>query len=236
MPAPEHDLALNQNGYAIVPSVLTAAAVAELIAALEQIPQGNSVRRRGVPGVRNLLATPEIRQLACSPAVRGLVAPVLGTGGFAVRGILFDKTPAANWNVVWHQDLSIAVRERRCAPGFGPWSQKAGVVHVLPPPSVLARMLTVRLHLDDCNERNGPLRVLPGSHTAGRLDANAIAHWREQTPETVCPVPAGGALLMRPLLLHASSDAQTPAHRRVLHLEYAADALPGGLEWHDRVG
>lgn len=39
---------------------------------------------------------------------------------------------------------------------------------------------------------------------------------------------------MRPLLLHASSPALAPAHRRVLHLEYAAAPLPPGLEWHER--
>jgi hypothetical protein len=38
---------------------------------------------------------------------------------------------------------------------------------------------------------------------------------------------------MRPLLLHASSPAQRPGHRRVIHLEFAAGELPGGLEWHE---
>ncbi len=220
---------LEQNGFAIVPGVLTPDTVTELIAAV------SGVQGRG-PGVRNLLSIPAVSELACSSAVRALVTPVLGPRCFAVRGILFDKTPDANWNVVWHQDLSIAVGERRDVPDFGPWSKKGGVTHVQPPPSVLERMLTVRLHLDECDERNGPLRVLPGSHAAGRLDADAIARWRENTPEIVCPVPAGGALLMRPLLLHASSDAQTPAHRRVLHLEYAAEELPDGLQWNERVG
>ena len=42
-------------------------------------------------------------------------------------------------------------------------------------------------------------------------------------------------MLMRPLLLHASSSSSKPEPRRVIHLEYAADDLPGGLEWHDRV-
>jgi len=234
----EHVSQLNENGYAIVPNVAPAGTVAELIAALEQTPEDDGARQRGrVPGVRNLLALiPAVRVLAQSHAIRALVAPILGPPAFAVRGILFDKTPGANWNVVWHQDLSIAVRERRDVPGFGPWSEKAGVTHVQPPVGILERMLAVRLHLDDCDARNGPLRVLPGSHTVGRLNAGDIARRREQTPEAVCPVPAGGALLMRPLLLHASSDAQDPRHRRVIHLEYAPEDLPDGLEWHDRVG
>lgn len=234
----EHVSQLNENGYAIVPDVISSDTVAQLIAALEQTSEGHDAKQRGgVPGVRNLLArVPAVRVLAQSHAMRALVAPTLGPAAFAVRGILFDKTPGANWNVVWHQDLSIAVRERRDVPGFGPWSEKAGVTHVQPPVGILERMLAVRLHLDDCDARNGPLRVLPGSHTVGRLNAGDIARRREQTPEVVCPVPAGGALLMRPLLLHASSDALDPRHRRVIHLEFAAEDLPDGLEWHDRVG
>jgi hypothetical protein len=38
---------------------------------------------------------------------------------------------------------------------------------------------------------------------------------------------------MRPLLLHASSPAASPRHRRVVHLEYAAADLAGGLAWHE---
>ncbi len=38
---------------------------------------------------------------------------------------------------------------------------------------------------------------------------------------------------MRPLLLHASASGTNPGHRRVIHLEYAAVSLPGGLEWYD---
>lgn len=84
---------------------------------------------------------------------------------------------------------------------------------------------------DAAKADNGPLRVLPGSHQSGRLTAAQIADCRAQIAEVVCPVPLGGALLMRPLLLHASSPALLPARRCVVHLEFAANALPGGLEW-----
>ena len=46
---------------------------------------------------------------------------------------------------------------------------------------------------------------------------------------------AGDALLMRPLLLHSSGRLRTASHRRVIHIEYAAFALPGGLQWHDQL-
>ncbi|HLL82624.1 MAG TPA: phytanoyl-CoA dioxygenase family protein [Longimicrobium sp.] len=227
---------LEKDGYAIVPGAIGGAEVERLLAALDAAGGSEGARRReSVYAIRNLLdAVPEVRALAESPAIRALVEPVLGASAFPVRGILFDKTPDANWKVAWHQDLAIAVRERRDTPGFGPWSEKAGVTHVQPPAAVLERMLTVRMHLDDCGLENGPVHVIPGSHRHGRLDAEATGRWRESAAAVPTCTGAGGALLMRPLLLHASSPSTTPAHRRVIHIEFAADDLPGGLEWHDR--
>ena len=181
--------------------------------------------------MRNLLETvPEVQTLAESKSIRLLVQAVLGPNAFAVRGLLFDKTPEANWKVAWHQDLSIAVKHRVEVTGFGPWSIKAGVHHVQPPASVLEQMVTVRLHLDDCHEENGPLQVLPGSPYSWKIGRQKLKRGAIAFP----PLPASsvrGTLLMRPLLLHASSAAQRPAHRRVIHLEYAASSLPKGLEW-----
>jgi len=231
-PMTEEPLAwpIGPNGYAIVEGVFAQHDVDLLIQAVS--------RARGeVYAARNLLReVPEVRALASSPAVRALVEPVLGPDCRAVRGILFDKTAAANWKVGWHQDLVVALRERRECEGFGPWSIKAGVLHAQAPAHVLERMLAVRLHLDDCGPDRGPLRVLPGTHLRGKLDAAAIQRARDATSEVVCVLPQGGALLMRPLLLHASSQARRPGHRRVIHIEFAAGALPGGLLWHDPVG
>ncbi len=191
---------------------------------------------RGRHGMRNLLEIPEIRILANAVEIRQLAEGVLSADAKPVRGILFDKTPDANWKVAWHQDLSIAVKRRVEVPGFGPWSIKAGVQHVQPPVEVLEQMVTVRLHLDDCDESNGPLRVLAGSHAAGVLSDDQIATWRRTTAPMSCLCPAGGAILMRPLLLHASSSATSPRHRRVIHIEYAAGDLPDGLEWFEDPG
>ena len=174
---------------------------------------------------------PAVRKLAEAPTIRELVDPILGKGAFAVRGILFDKTPAANWKVPWHQDLTIAVQSKSDIPGFRTWTVKDGVPHVQPPTEVLENMLAVRIHLDDCAESNGPLRVIPGSHSKGRLSARQIKSIQELTSCKSCPVGRGGVLLMRPLLLHASSVASSPNHRRVIHLEFASCRLPSGLRW-----
>jgi ectoine hydroxylase-related dioxygenase (phytanoyl-CoA dioxygenase family) len=184
-------------------------------------------------GVRNLLdRAPEVQELADSAPIRELVEPVLGERAHPVRGILFDKTEDSNWKVPWHQDLTIAVKCRIDTPGYGPWTTKEGVLHVQPPVDVLENMLAVRIHLDDCGESNGPLRVIPGSHHLGRLSAEQIQNMQRTSSSTTCCVKAGGVILMRPLLLHTSSAAQSPGHRRVIHLEFAACDLPGGLSWH----
>jgi ectoine hydroxylase-related dioxygenase (phytanoyl-CoA dioxygenase family) len=44
---------------------------------------------------------------------------------------------------------------------------------------------------------------------------------------------SGDVLLMRPLVIHASSAAETPQHRRVIHFDYANVGLAEGLEWRE---
>jgi ectoine hydroxylase-related dioxygenase (phytanoyl-CoA dioxygenase family) len=105
---------------------------------------------------------------------------------------------------------------------FGPWTEKDGVLHVQQPDALLADMVAVRVHLDDCTEANGPVRVLPGSHRAGRLTGADVDRWRAEVPEVICTVPRGGILAFHSLLLHASSPTLEASHRRVVHLEYVA--------------
>jgi len=200
---------------------------------MERIDQAASIRRRGgVFAVRNLLdASAEVRDLTHSPTIRTLVEPILGPQCFPVRGILFDKIPDANWKVPWHQDVTIAVREKVEADGFGQWSIKPDVLHVQPPASVLDQMISVRIHLDPCGEINGALRVIPASHLDGRIPEGNIEAVRAQCPERICAVEKGGVLLIRPLLLHASSPSQVPIHRRVIHIDFAAAQLPTGMTW-----
>ncbi|WP_158942969.1 phytanoyl-CoA dioxygenase family protein [Granulicella sp. S190] len=224
---------IDANGFAIQEAVLSSKDVSNLLLSLERIGKDGPVRKRGgVFAIRNLLdASSEVRDVAYSPSVRKLVEPILGSKFFPVRGILFDKIPDANWKVPWHQDVTIAVQDKVEAEGFGPWSVKADVLHVQPPASILESMVSVRLHLDNCGEENGALRVIPGSHKRGRIPEDQIQSIRDLSDEAVCSVKTGGALLMRPLLLHASSPSQFPGHRRVVHLDFAAASLPSGMRW-----
>jgi ectoine hydroxylase-related dioxygenase (phytanoyl-CoA dioxygenase family) len=208
-------------------SLLTKQEVDDLVNFFEENSCANG--RRG--GVRNLLDFPRMRTLAESKPVRSAVNVILGSDARVVRGILFDKTEEANWKVPWHQDVTIAVSQRVEAAGYGPWSIKAGILHVQPPASVLERMISVRLHLDDCPKENGALRVIAGSHVNGKLEERLIQDLAEASVAVTCAMQRGDALIMRPLLLHASSASSFPGHRRVVHFDYAAAELPLGMGW-----
>jgi ectoine hydroxylase-related dioxygenase (phytanoyl-CoA dioxygenase family) len=144
---------------------------------------------------------------------------------------LFDKSPTKNWVVAFHQDLSIPVRERITHPDCTGWSEKEGILFVQPPLSVLETLVAVRVHLDDCGTEAGALRVVPGSHRYGRLSESEARQQRRASGEVECVAKRGDALLMRPLLLHASSKATAPVRRRVLHLLFGPVDLPHGLRW-----
>ena len=236
--SPTYQQDIEQQGFAIVENVLSPEEVDALRVAIEQAivesRDSTSVRDRGgVYAIRNVTeVVPEVRALHQHPGISQLVAPILGAEAMLVRGLMFDKSPESNWGIFWHQDLSIAVRQREAIPDFGPWSIKAGIQHVQPPPHILQNMLTVRLSLDDCLETNGALRVLPGSHQSSRLNMLESEMLQQNTPPETCCVKSGGAVIMRPLLLHSSHRATDIARRRVIHLEFAAEPLPEPLKWY----
>jgi len=221
------------EGFAVVPQVISATTVGDI---LQQVEGGCLASRRDLYAIRHLFREiPTLKFLAQHSALRKLVEPVLGKSARVVRAIFFDKIPQANWKVPWHQDVTIAVLAKKAVVGFSSWSIKEGVVHVQPPINILENMLTLRLHLDDCPMEHGALSVLPGSHRQGRLTREQIGKLRANQVVVGCPAKPGDVLMMRPLLLHASSAANTTHvdwHRRVIHLEYAGMPLPGGLEWH----
>ncbi len=148
-----------------------------------------------------------------------------------VRVLAFDKTPEHNWGLTWHQDRSIAVKERIEAPGFRHWNVKRGVLHVEPPPAILETMFSLRLHLDDCGEDNGPLRILPGSHRLGRVRKDEVADRADQAEAVTCLAVAGDVLAVKALVIHASPPAASPLRRRILHVDYADAVLPPDLQW-----
>jgi hypothetical protein len=185
--------------------------------------------------VRNLLDRRIIRDLACSGPVRELASTILGNNCFAVGGTFFDRVPQANWRS-FHQDLTIEVKEVKDAPGFIGWTKECGIQQVEPPTEILERMVSIRLYLDPSTKDNGPLKVFLGSHRHRRLSAEQIEQITRRELSVECLVPASAALVMKPLTLRGSSISLIPSRRRVIRLDFAAEDLPYGLEWRQRVG
>ncbi|MBB6229491.1 phytanoyl-CoA dioxygenase family protein [Polymorphobacter multimanifer] len=148
-----------------------------------------------------------------------------------MRAVLFDKTAGTNWSLAWHQDRTICVERRKELQGFGPWTTKQGMQHVAPPFELLSRMVTLRVHLDDVPATNSPLLIAPGSHKHGRVPVGAIDAVVRQCGTYTCLADAGDVWAYATPILHASEAAAMPARRRVLQVDFAAEDLPGGLEW-----
>ncbi|MQP67167.1 phytanoyl-CoA dioxygenase [Niveispirillum sp. SYP-B3756] len=207
-----------------VPALIGLQAVAALCEGLAPFPLER-------PGLR-LGHNPLLSQLLGPDGAVGVLAgDLLGQGARPVRALLFDKTAQTNWQVAWHQDRTIAVNARHDVPGFGPWSVKTGIPHVAPPVEILAGMVTIRLHLDDVGPDNAPLLIASGSHRLGMVAEADIASVVAATGHHACLAQAGDAWAYATLILHASEVARQPTRRRVLHVDYAATALPPPLEW-----
>ena len=183
---------------------------------------------------RNILTLwPAAADVWREPVLSDALVHILGPDFGLVRTLFFDKPPRQSWTLPWHKDLTVAVRDNQLPSiHFRRPTQKAGVPHAEAPQELLERMLTVRIHLDDVTAENGPLKVIPGSHRSGKMLPNG------DVPATTILANRGDVLLMRPLLAHCSGHAhpETWRHRRILHLEFAADtALPDGYAWHEFV-
>lgn len=214
------------QGFALLPGVLTASECAQLAA--QATPPGNG---NISGGTRCLLAQPWCAALARRLQGLPALSAFFAAQAVAVQCTYFEKTAARNWLVPLHQDLSIPVAARVEHAGLQGWSEKEGDVFVQPPAQVLAQLVAVRLHLDLCQPEDGALRVVPGSHRDGVLSPEKASTWRDEAGEVVCSAAAGTALVMRPLLLHASSKATGSSRRRVLHFVFGPRELPHGLGW-----
>jgi ectoine hydroxylase-related dioxygenase (phytanoyl-CoA dioxygenase family) len=214
---------LAHNGFAIAPAALPLRHIDEIATRLESSEIDD-------PGSRTALDQDWCRRLAASLRSLPELSGVLGNR-VAVQCTYFDKRTDSNWLVPIHQDLSIPVKQYVEAVTLTGWTRKQGRIFVQAPVNVLEEMIAMRLHLDDSDHGNGPLRVVAGSHRFGRIPSRDCARHRDEHGEVECVVPRGGVLLMKPLLLHASSKAVTSRRRRVLHFVFGPHDLPHGLAW-----
>jgi ectoine hydroxylase-related dioxygenase (phytanoyl-CoA dioxygenase family) len=206
-----------EQGFAIRNGVLTDS---EISSFENQLQLADLPRSRA--GIRHAMRNSAVAKTANHPRLLGLAQEVLGVEAVPYRATLFDKSPVSNWLVTWHQDTALPLREKREIAGWGPWSVKDNVIYAHAPAAVLSDVLALRLHLDHSGADNGPLRVLPRTHTLGVLSDDAMAVLAVEISPVECLTSLGGVLAMRPLLVHASSKSRSERPRRVLHIEYAA--------------
>jgi ectoine hydroxylase-related dioxygenase (phytanoyl-CoA dioxygenase family) len=214
------------DGHGVVDGILTPAEMRDVLQQLS-----HAALERTKAGARHLLRLDVVRQLADDPRILSLARQFVGAAATPFRAALFDKSPAANWLVAWHQDTALPLRRKVTANAWGPWSTKAGVLYAHAPAWALEQVVALRVSLDDSTKDNGPLRVLPDTHRLGLLTDSQIQALARERQSLDCLASCGGIVVMRPLTVHASSKSIVPQSRRVLHIEYAAAIdLGSGIE------
>lgn len=202
-----------------------------LVAALSRLENAVAGLSPESAGIRLQALEPLREMLAVNGCIGAIPAQFLGAAARPVRAVLFNKTAETNWSLAWHQDRTICVKAKKEVTGFGPWTVKQGLVHVAPPVELLAKMITIRVHLDDVPATNAPLQIAPGSHRGGMVPVGKIEETVARLGTSICLADAGDVWVYSTLILHASAAAQDARARRVLQVDYAAFELPGGLEW-----
>lgn len=227
---------LEADGYAVIENVLTATHIQEITRMMKQVDDHNANFRRSADlfAVRKFLQeVPPVLEVLKESGLFLNLSAEFGENYFIVKSIYFDKPAASNWFVAYHQDLTISVAEKIETAGFGPWTVKPGQFAVQPPAALLEDNFTLRIHLDDTTLHNGALRVIAGSHKNGVCRTEHMQHLQQS--ETSVDVGAGGMMLMKPLLLHASGRTTNNKPRRVIHLELSRTQLPHPLRWSEAI-
>lgn len=227
---------IETQGFTTISGVYTSEEVDAMAGLINRADTAKETFRRSADlfAIRQFLKElPKVMDLVFNTGMREIISTMFGPDYFVVKSIYFDKPEESNWYVAYHQDLTISVDRRLDIPGFGPWTVKQNQFAVQPPLDMLENNFTIRIHLDDTDADNGALKVVAGSHLKGIYRPENI-DWSNER-ESVCDVPKGGVMIMKPLLLHSSSRTTNGKKRRVIHIEFSNGELPAGLKWSERV-
>ena len=216
------------NGCSFIPQLLSAPECEAIAARLTSMPN-ESV------GTRCLLSQPWCHTLAIEIRNKPELAALIPENYVATQCTYFQKSVDRNWLVAMHQDLSIPVAQRVDEPALTGWSEKEGALYVQAPVELAQTLVAVRLHIDACGDKDGPLKMLVGTHLRGYINPDSIAEIRQATTETISTAQQGDAWAMRPHVLHASSKSNGVSKRRVLHFLFGPRELPYGLRWQQAV-
>lgn len=226
---------LKEKGFAIINGLYRKEEITAMIVAIDRADQGKDTFRKSSDlfAIRQLFKeVPELMPIVFTAGLKALIHENFGPGYFSVKSIYFDKPESSNWYVAYHQDLTIAVDKKIQLENYGPWTVRQNQYAVQPPVALLERNFTIRIHLDDTGADNGALRIIEGSHLKKICRPETIDHAAEK--ETICPVSSGGIMIMKPLLLHRSGRSTSGKRRRVIHIEFSDQVLPGGLVWAEK--
>lgn len=227
---------LNEDGFTVIDNMYSPAEVENILQMINEADTSKETFRKpsGLFAIRQFLKeVPGTAGIIFSDKIKLLLKSLFGNRFFVVKSIYFDKPPSSNWYVSYHQDLTISVDRKSEIEGFGPWTVKQNQFAVQPPLNVLQNIITLRIHLDDTDENNGALKVIPGSHTKGICRPETIDLATEK--EVSCNVLKGGVMLMKTLLLHSSGRTIDDRQRRVIHIEFSNEELPVALNWAERL-
>lgn len=225
-----------ENGFTIINNMFSDEEVQNISEAIENIDTSKETFRKSEDlfAIRQFLKeVPEVQHLIFNDNLKAVISELFGEKYFVVKSIYFDKLETSNWYVAYHQDLTISVDQKIQLEGFGPWTTKQNQFAVQPPLDILENIYTIRIHLDDTDENNGALKVVPGSHAKGIYRPETI-DWTIETEE-ICNVEKGGIMIMKPLILHGSNRTTNGKRRRVIHIEFSHRELPGGLSWPEKM-
>lgn len=232
----KHALEIADNGFTTIDNIYSDKEVEQILTAIDQTDKTSETFRKSVDlfAIRQFLKeVPSTAHLIFNDNLKTIIRELFGYNYFVVKSIYFDKPETSNWYVPYHQDLTISVDKKVTLENFGPWTVKQNQFAVQPPIGILENIFTIRIHLDETDENNGALRVIPKSHLKQIYRPETI-NWEVET-ETSCNVKKGGIMIMKPLILHSSSRTTNNKKRRVIHIEFSNQELPAALQWAERL-
>ncbi len=228
----KNKIELEENGFSVLTDLYSDKEISRILACIENAEQeGNSfMKTKDLFAIRQLIKNvPELTDLVFNEKLTELISDLSKSEYFLTKAIYFDKPSESNWFVAYHQDLSISVDQKAELGNYTNWTFKKGRYGVQPPIEILEDTITIRIHLDKTDSNNGALKVIPKSHLKGIVRADS-KDWNLEN-EFICEVEKGGAMLMKPLTLHASNRTINGKKRRVIHLEFNKHNLTKPLVW-----
>lgn len=231
-----HKNLIQENGFTVINNIFSDKEIEKITKVIQNIDTSKETFRKSEDlfAIRQFLKEiPKVKDFIFNDNIKEIIENIFGEEYLAVKSIYFDKPEKSNWYVAYHQDLTISVNRKVELENFGPWTTKQNQFAVQPSLNILENIFTIRIHLDDTDENNGALKVVPKSHSKGIYRPETI-DWNVET-ENICNVEKGGIMIMKPLLLHGSNRTTNGKKRRVIHIEFSNQELPKELNWSERM-